>query len=114
MMKKPTARASTKYGPMLHPLRRRVKSPTCFVAKSYRTGSVRDDLETCDRQQELLVLVDAAVARAARQQHCLRRSLHSALYRQQGRQGAHTELHALGQGAGVDRWGHHGLGLACD
>src|SRR4051794_23883750 len=65
--------------------------------------------ETRDRQQELFVVVDAALGGAARQQHRLRRGFHPALYRR-SRQATAPEFQPLGQGAVPDRRRRHGMG----
>src|SRR5260221_8683840 len=121
-MKKPTAAISTVYATILLP--RRPAMLPCRINRGNRHGGgmsglnacsalwqddeptrgfLRDGFEARDRQQELFVMVDAAVAGAASQQHRLRRSVHPALYRR-GRQTADFEFHLFRQGAGADRW----------
>src|ERR1035437_6002685 len=128
-MKKPTARISTEYAPMLHPflaanaaMHVLSRQPARWWWCSFNDSAApwQDDkptripshgFEARDRQQELFVVVDAAVAGAESQQHCLRGSVHPALYRRR-RQGADFEFHAFGQGAGADRWRRHDRGFA--
>src|SRR5260370_36543320 len=82
-----------------------------WQTKQTNKGFLRDGFEARDGQQELFVVVDAAVAGAESQQHRLRRSVHPALYRRR-RQAADFEFHAFRQGTGADRWRRHDLGFA--
>src|SRR5260370_4902781 len=130
-MKKPTAAMSTVYAPILlsrwppnaamhdqsrQPARWRhgrvERVLRAMAGWQTNKGFFRDGFEARDRQQELFVMVDAAVAGAASQQHRLRRSVHPALYRRR-RQAADFELYAFRQGAGADRRRRHDLGFAC-
>src|SRR5712672_3653826 len=126
MAKKLTAIMSTKYPRMPGPcgcriaatfwrmMRRLIVSCGLWQDSSRKGLPSHGRAKTRDRQQELFVMVDAAMAGAARQCHRLRRGVHPALYRQQGGQGPHPRLYALRQGSGADRRRCHDLGFACD
>src|SRR5580693_8125296 len=114
-MKKPTARISTRYLPMLHS-RWLCECMACTTVRGNRHDLISAGLkqpaparhggrkakrgahgfEAGDRQQELFVVVDAPMAGAAREQHSVRGDFHSALYRR-CRQGADSRLYAFRQ-----------------
>src|ERR1700726_5031657 len=89
-MKKPTARISTKYSPMVHAaMHAQPRQPAALRGLNpdrapwqddQPTGIVQHGLEARDRQQELFVVVDAAVAGAAPPQHCFRGNFYLPLY----------------------------------